>query len=123
MAFAQNADTNKRTRQEPMQPTNETEILNTALSLTLEWGEDWLQPVQSRLAKHYPQLSTEELDHYNTIVQKAMGFGWQTIEAFDFMNDTTSSKKYRAKVLESYSWINEENLSRLYSQSCYYALK
>lgn len=105
-----------------MQSTNEIEILNTALRLALEWGENWLQPVQSRLAKHYPQLSPAELDSYNDTVQKAMRFGWEEVENLRKI-DRAFYPQWEATVLQVYPWITEENLSHMFSQGCYYALK
>ncbi len=107
-----------------MTSSNEIAMLNIALDLALEWGEDWLEPVQSRLTKHYPQLSAEELDIYNDTVQKVMRFGWEAIEGLDFMNASKAAfEQFKGKVLQTYPWITEKNLSHMFSQSCYYALK
>jgi len=38
-------------------------------------GNEWLQPIQERLSKLYPELTTEELNNYNEICQEAMEHG------------------------------------------------
>ncbi len=50
---------------------NET-ILNIALKLTMEFGENWMQPIQNRLSKRFTNLSNQELDNYNDICQKIL---------------------------------------------------
>ncbi len=41
------------------------EILNAALKMSLEWGENWLAPIHQRIQKAYPKLSAEEADSLN----------------------------------------------------------
>ena len=53
----------------------EENILNEGVSLAMEFGKNWLQPIQKRLSKKYPKLSTTELDEYNTKCQSAMKLG------------------------------------------------
>ncbi|MGL4609107.1 MAG: hypothetical protein ACRCYY_05390 [Trueperaceae bacterium] len=89
---------------------------------------NWLKPIQLRLELHYPQLSTEQLDSYNNVVQKAMQFGWDTVwntdKSLDLMTDTKAALElFRPQVLQTYPWMTEENLLRLFNQGCYYALK
>ena len=38
-------------------PIMNTTILNEGLSLAMEWGEQWLCPIQERLATAHPELS------------------------------------------------------------------
>ncbi len=99
------------------------EILNTSLELALEWGKNWLQPIQSRLAKQFPHLSQQELDNYNHLAQEIMHYGWAIIKDMNFIDDPNASAAFKSKVLERYPSINQDNLSRLFSQGCYYALK
>jgi hypothetical protein len=34
------------------------DILNAGLHLAMEWGEDWLTPIQERLGSSYPSQGT-----------------------------------------------------------------
>lgn len=105
-------------------PPKQTHLLNTGLSLAMEWGEDWLKPIQPRLAQQFPALAPEELDETNTICQKAMRFGHQLVGLLAKKDGlTVSQNAWETEFLQNYPWVNRENLSRLFSQGMYYALK
>lgn len=36
------------------------EILNTALDMSLEWGENFRKPIDDRIREKYPQLTVED---------------------------------------------------------------
>jgi hypothetical protein len=55
--------------------TGNEEILNTGLSLAMEFGADWLKPIQDRLSVKYPTLTQMERVWYNTICREAMEKG------------------------------------------------
>ncbi len=119
------------------------EILNTGLKLAMEFGENWLQPIQDRLSKEYPELTRKELNEYNQICQHVMKFGHTlAVEAKTgnrinnpiFEKDKKDQEKaelefkkrrneFPSKVREKYEWVDDENLSKLFSQGCYYAMK
>jgi len=86
--------------------------------------KNWLQPIQSRLALHFPYLSSSELDEYNFICKSAMDFSNKLVQSMvEIKGNKLSQKEWEEKVLLSYPWINEENLERLFSQGMYYAWK
>jgi hypothetical protein len=115
-----------------IKPKNdESSILNAGLDMAMEFGENFRQPIQERLSKKFRSLSPEQLNHYNTVCLMAMKEGndfltdllshlsssHQTIREADLKHQLISFMKTR------YSWINQNNLDRLYSQGCYYAFK
>ena len=101
------------------------EILNAGLDLAMEWGENWLQPIQDRLAKKYPRLSKTQLDEYNATCQAAMKFGHDYVYELVTQQgaDRVSSEEFERIMLAQYSWVSSGNLSRLFSQGMYYAMK
>src|SRR5690349_17238886 len=99
-------------------------ILNVGLRLAMEFGEHWLQPIQPRLSKRYPDLSTDELEEYNRICQGAMRLGHDYIYKFAEENRTEpSADDFKTAISSRYPWVNRANLSRLRSQGHYYAWK
>ncbi|OUS25883.1 hypothetical protein A9Q98_11325 [Thalassotalea sp. 42_200_T64] len=46
------------------QPYDEIQILNDGLIYAMEFGENWLKQIQSRLIKLYPELSEDVLNKY-----------------------------------------------------------
>jgi hypothetical protein len=104
----------------------DTAVLNKGLDLAMEFGANWLRPIQDRLAVQFPQLSEAELNEYDRVCREAMNFGhtqlvscWQEAhseqhQAFEF---------FRRDVVARYPWVSSTNLSHLFSQGCYYAFK
>jgi hypothetical protein len=107
------------------------EILNKGLEFALEFGKNWQQPVQSRLAKNYPTLNADELNSYNEICRKVMTTGHQYIyRALE--SATLENKKIKTSHLaadlklflhKDYPWISSDNLKSIHNQGCYYAWK
>ena len=101
-------------------------ILNVGLELAMEFGENWLEPIQSRLAERHPELSPVELNACNDTCQAAMKFGHR--EVASALTRTRADQRkafelFREAVRARYSWMSDENLSHLFSQGCYYAMK
>jgi hypothetical protein len=103
---------------------DKNEILNIGLSLAMEFGENWLKPIQSRLANQCPDLNSHELDEYNSTCQAVMKTSNNLVYSMmekDGLN--VNQKDWEKTILRSYPWINQGNRSRLFSQGMYYAMK
>ncbi len=102
-------------------------ILNLGLKLSMEFGENWLLPVSERLSKLNPALTQKELADCNEICKKVNELAHRIVSENPVRNGTDIQfmdfAKFKDDVLGRYNWISDENLRRLYSQSCYYALK
>ncbi|MCD2424172.1 hypothetical protein LQ567_15435 [Niabella pedocola] len=103
------------------------EILNQALLLSMEWGENWLQPVNDRLSKIYPELSHRELTWCNSLCTEVNKEAHRFVYENPVFNGPDTGfvdvEIFSTQVLKKFGWIDKENLQRLYSQSCYYARK
>lgn len=100
------------------------DLLNDGLHLAMEWGPDWLMPIQERLAKKYPRLSEIELDEINAICQAAMSFGHGTV--YDLVREhgrDIALQQFEPIVKSRYPWVDAGNMSRLFSQGMYYSMK
>ena len=99
-------------------------LLNEGLELAMDWGENWLAPVQERLHRKHPKLQRTELDEVNAACQQAMKLGHDT--AYGLVRrkgkDATQDEFTQA-VLASYPWVTAANAARLFNQSMYYAWK
>jgi hypothetical protein len=99
-------------------------ILNAGLDLAMEWGPDFMQPIQPRLAKLYPRLSAEELDAYEAACRPAMAWGHTTVASFWHAaggKERAAQHAYELAARGRYPWISTKNLTRLYAQGRYYA--
>ncbi|RED27087.1 hypothetical protein BD847_1020 [Flavobacterium cutihirudinis] len=103
------------------------EILNEALSFSMEFGENWLVPINKRLSKIYPGLSNKELDNCDLICKQVN----KIANSYVYDNPILTDQKYSFVNFEQFEifinaqfdWISTKNLTHLYSQSCYYASK
>ncbi len=103
------------------------QIINEGLQLHLEFGENWLTDIDNRLSVKHPELSKTELRDIDKLCRKVAK------EANDFVRTNPVKKEgkvtfidsldFKTYVLGRYNWVNKVNLNRLYSQSCYYAMK
>jgi hypothetical protein len=102
------------------------DILNTGLHLAMEWGEDWLKPIQTRLSKQYPELSLQQMDEYDAVCRKAMHFGHNLIyelHSTQSLSVSSTQSQFEMEMKKAYPWVSGENLGRLFSQGMYYAMK
>jgi 16S rRNA U1498 N3-methylase RsmE len=107
------------------------DILNMGLSMAMEFGANWLQPINKRLGNKLKDLSPAKLDEYNVICQAAMKQGHNYV--YDKLNDlaecnrtipnTALQEQFNTHMKLHFNWISNKNLKHLYSQSCYYAWK
>lgn len=102
-------------------------ILNIALSMCLEFGEHMGKPIQSRLAAVFPDLSSNELDEYNTVCESVKNLGYDRIYSLQNKKDSNVpeiilKEEWKTEMLKSHPWINEDNLQSMYSQGMYYAM-
>jgi hypothetical protein len=105
-------------------PICNEEILNVGLDLALEWGKDWLEPIQQRLAKKYPRLTEEELDGYNAVCRQAMDFSHSSVgDLADTRGLDVPYEEFVKLIRARLPWISDKNLSRAYSQGMYYIRK
>lgn len=103
-----------------------TSILNTGLKMAMEFGENWLMPIQQRLQAEYSELGQGELNEYNKQCRSAMMLGhkelplcWREAKA----DEKVAFVLFSDRIHLEYPWVSDDNLASLFSQSCYYAWK
>lgn len=103
----------------PAGDDDETALLNKALELATEWGENFRKPIHDRLRVFYPELSDAEIDALTTTVQAAESRVYAIAELemqggiseFDIVN----------AVLAEFPWMDESQAARLKNIGMYYA--
>lgn len=101
-------------------------ILNDGLHLAMEWGEEWLQPIQERLGSRHPALDRTELDRYDKACRAAMQHGHRLVRLCwhrPGTDEAAAVATFTEEMQKEYAWISDENLKSLYSQGMYYAWK
>ena len=114
----------RRTKALAPETSSRDALLNEGLHLAMEWGADWLKPIQGRLGARHPDLSLEQLNEINSICQAAMKFGHDFV--YDLALKSGKDTKYESfepAMKARYPWVNSKNASHLFSQGMYYAWK
>lgn len=105
----------------------DTSILNEGLDLAMAWGDDWLSPIQERLARAHPDLSSDDLDRYDAECRAAMSRGHDLVGELARRERLPPGdelwRRFRTAMAQNDPWISDDNLGHLYSQGCYYAMK
>jgi hypothetical protein len=99
-------------------------LLNDGLELAMDWGENWLAPIQGRLHKIHPRLQISELDEIDAACRQAMNFGHETLYELRIrQGKDVSTEEFTASLLAQFPWVSPANAARLFNQSTYYAWK
>jgi hypothetical protein len=100
-------------------------ILNDGLALSMDFGPDWLEPIQARLAKLHPELSKEQLDAYDARCRSIRDAAQARVAALARRTGDPDGvyEAWAAETRAEHSWISEPNLRHLYSQARYYMHK
>lgn len=109
----------------------EAEVLNTGLVFAMEFGENWLKPIQQRLFKKYSYLTKEQLDSYNSICKTALSDGIKFIETTlekiaderRTIHEQELKDQLRVFMQSKYPWIDRNTVAHLFNQGCYYGWK
>lgn len=102
-----------------MNGMNKDEIFNHAIELSLEWGENFMKPINERLRAQYPHLSDEEAGHYDALCGGLKNYAFSQIE--QAYTKQISWPQAKQNVDEKYPGLSDENWQRLCTQGQYYA--
>lgn len=94
-------------------------LLNTALELATEWGENFRKPIHERIRILYPTLSDKEIDELTAIARTAESRVYSIAESE--MEGRIPESAIVSTVLAEIPWISLENASRLKNIGMYYA--
>jgi hypothetical protein len=95
------------------------EILNYALALHLEWGENFGKPIYERMKLQYPHLWPEEIEQLD---RRAKAIKYDSFRLFEQEREgEISETEVRQKIRQQFPGINQHNISSLTVQGMYYA--
>jgi hypothetical protein len=103
------------------EPDHESELLNKALELATEWGENFRKPIHDRIRVFYPELDDPEIDRLTTIAREAESYIYHLGERELAAEIREADIPNLAR--EKYPWLNKNNVSRLSGIAMFYARK
>jgi hypothetical protein len=97
------------------------EILNAALRIKTEWGENFRKPIDERILREFPHLSRDEIAELDKIAGRAEQFIYKLAERelYGEISETDIIGKARIEI----PWIDDANLFRLKNIGMFYARK
>ena len=99
-------------------------LRNEGLGLAMDWGEDWLAPIQQRLRERHPGLSRTELDELDATCRAAMKLGHEMVHAgVRQQGKNLALPAFAERFVAEVPWASVENVERLFNQGLYYAWK
>jgi hypothetical protein len=99
-------------------------LLNDGLALAMNWGDQWLAPIQERLQAQHPWLAAAELDDLDAACQAAMRLGHETAYRLAAENaQQVDPDAFIRSVRARFAWVDDANAERLLRQSVYYLWK
>lgn len=98
-------------------------ILNKVFNKSLEFGENWLLPIDEIVEKMYPELPAEEKAKIALTVDKSrkkiFDFIYNNYKYNNEENDKAIKKGARDLIKHFYPWINEKNIKKSINQGFY----
>jgi len=99
--------------------------------MAMEFGKNWLQPINLRLKSKFNHLSDLDIITYDELCRTAMSQGhsfiMDTLIALVDEHKTITAHDLKLRfndyIKKHYDWINGVNISKLHSQGLYYAWK
>ncbi len=96
-------------------------LLNTALTLVTEWGENYGKPIDERILRVYPDLSPADIAELVKRSREAehhiYGLAEQELDGKIGESDITKA------ALERFPWLDGSNAARLKNIGMFYARK
>lgn len=95
------------------------DILNYALTLHLEWGENFGKPIHDRMKQKYPHLWPQEIDQLDF---QAKAIKYDSFRLFELERDSEISEyEVHRRIRQQFPGISQSNLNSLSVQGMYYA--
>ena len=101
--------------------TDNAGLLNLALSLKTEWGENYDKPIDERILVSYPDLIPDEITELTKIAREAEYFIYNLAEQELFGQIAESDIIPNAK--KQFPWLDITNAGRLKNIGMFYARK
>lgn len=99
--------------------TFDTDMLNTALAMSLEWGPVRNRPLEERLVERFPALTPREAMALKLVCEQASSLAFRQYERL-YLNEITQAEADSA-IYGAFPWISPHNRAHLLTQGQYYA--
>lgn len=95
------------------------ELLNYALKLTTEWGENYGKPINERIVSRFPELSDDEIADLTKLSREAEYYIYSLAE--DELEGKIRENQIVPLAREKFAWLDASNAARLAGIGMFYA--
>lgn len=95
------------------------ELLNFALELVTEWGENFGKPIDERIRVKYPELTDDEIAELTVIARRVESRIYSLGESE--LAGEISESDIVPTVRKEFEWLDGQNAGRLKNIAMYYA--
>lgn len=96
-------------------------LLNRALKLTTEWGENFGKPIDDRIRADYPKLTDEDIAALTAIAKETESYIYALAESE--LNGEIVEADIIPKARLKFDWLDSENTARHKNIGMFYARK
>src|SRR5262249_4877495 len=102
---------------------SESDLLNLALEIHLEWGPELGRPEAVRMAERTQGVDPERIEALLAEAANAASLAFGIVEEGwgDGSHSEALTVDARAAVERDHPWVDDDNMSHVLSQACYYA--
>lgn len=97
------------------------ELLNCALELVTEWGENYGKPIHERILRAYPGLSPAEIDDLTKRAREAEHYIYKLAE--QELDGALTEMDIIPEARKKFAWLDGSNAGRLKNIGMFYARK
>ena len=97
------------------------ELLNAALELATEWGDNFCKPINERILVNYPDLTESDIEQLTAITREAESYIYTCGER-ELAGEITEGDIV-PEARRKYAWLDSNNASRLKNIGMFYARK
>jgi hypothetical protein len=98
-----------------------TEMMNHALALATEWGENFRKPIEERMRLKYPDLTDDQMDRLKRIADEAESC------ILSLADDELAGQIKESDIIpmaqSKHPWVDEQQLNRIKNVGMYWARK
>ena len=107
------------------------EILNKGLKYSLEFGKNWMRPINERLSRRFPNLTNAELEEFNRICEQtrnsSLNHMSEILQRITDQQNRVKEKEIKSAITEwmrdQFPWVSSSNIKRIHSTGMYFGWK
>jgi hypothetical protein len=99
----------KKSKINSINDMNRNIVMNTIYSASLEFGKNWMRPIDELAHEHYPLLPDRDVSEISIYLFNVRKDIFDFVEKLYYLKDTDLVEKAEEFIKKNYLWMNETN--------------